>query len=228
MAKPVILTVDDERQVLNAIQRDLRKQYANDYRIVKASSGPEALDATKQFKQRNTPVALFLADQRMPEMSGVEFLKEAGKLYPDARKALLTAYADTEAAIASINQIGLDYYLMKPWDPPEQNLYPILDDLLSDWEATVPIPYDGGWPAHYGRRPRMMSRIFWPGTGFRTSGSISRLIRKPASWLKAQHRAIDNFPLSFSLTANFWLTQIYAPWPTRSACAPRLRKLFTI
>ena len=143
MAIPIILTVDDEPQVLNAIERDLRQHYRRDYRIVKAGSGTEALEAVRQFKQRNDPVALFLADQRMPEMSGTEFLEEARKLYPEARKVLLTAYADTEAAIASINTIGLDYYLMKPWDPPEQNLYPVLDDLLSDWIATVPVPYDG-------------------------------------------------------------------------------------
>ena len=143
MAQPIILTVDDEPQVLNAVERDLRQHYRRDYRIVKAGSGAEALDAVRQLKQRNDPVALFLADQRMPEMSGTEFLDEARKLYPEARKVLLTAYADTEAAIASINTIGLDYYLIKPWDPPEQHLYPILDDLLSDWAATVAVPYDG-------------------------------------------------------------------------------------
>ena len=143
MAKPVILTVDDEPQVLNAIERDLRRHYRNDYRIVKAASGLEALAAVRQFKRRNAPLALFLADQRMPTMSGIEFLGEARKLYPEARKVLLTAYADTEAAIESINAVGLDYYLMKPWDPPEQTLYPVLDDLLSDWEATVPLTYDG-------------------------------------------------------------------------------------
>lgn len=143
MAKPIILSVDDEPQVLNAIQRDLRRHYRGEYRIVKANSGSDALEAVKQFKQRNDPVALFLVDQRMPQMTGTEFLGEAIKLYPDAGKVLLTAYADTEAAIASINTVGLDHYLMKPWDPPEQNLYPVLDDLLEDWQATVPLPYDG-------------------------------------------------------------------------------------
>ncbi len=143
MAEPVILTVDDEPQVLNAVNRDLRQHYRSDYRIIKAGSGAEALDAVQQLKQRNTPVALFLVDQRMPTMSGTDFLAEAGKYYPEARKVLLTAYADTDAAITSINTIGLDYYLLKPWDPPEQNLYPILDDLLDDWAATVPLPYDG-------------------------------------------------------------------------------------
>ena len=143
MPNPILLTVDDEPQVLNAIERDLRRQYGRDYRIVKAGSGFEALETVRQLKLRNDPVALFLVDQRMPGMSGAEFLAEALKLYPEARKVLLTAYADTEAAIASINTLGLDYYLMKPWDPPEQSLYPVLDDLLSDWAATVPVPYDG-------------------------------------------------------------------------------------
>ncbi len=143
MAKPIILTVDDEAQVLNAIERDLRQHYRGEYRIVKAGSGAEALDAVRRLKQRNEPIALFLSDQRMPEMSGTEFLEKARQFYPDARKVLLTAYADTQAAIVSINTIGLDHYLMKPWDPPEQNLYPVLDDLLSDWWQTAPPPYDG-------------------------------------------------------------------------------------
>jgi thioredoxin reductase (NADPH) len=143
MAKPIILTVDDELQVLNAVERDLRRHYGGEYSIVKATSGVEALDAVRELKRRNAPIALFLADQRMPVMSGTEFLAKARKLYPETRKVLLTAYADTQAAIDSINAIGLDYYLMKPWDPPEQTLYPALDDLLSDWQATVPLPYDG-------------------------------------------------------------------------------------
>ena len=117
MAKPIIMTVDDELQVLNAVERDLRRHYRRDYRIVKANSGPEGLEAVRQFKERNAPIALFVADQRMPQMSGTEFLREAVKFYPEARKVLLTAYADTEAAVTSINEIGLDYYLMKPWDP---------------------------------------------------------------------------------------------------------------
>ena len=143
MVKPVILTLDDEPQVLNAVGRDLRAHFRSDYRIISSGNGPEALEVLQQLQQRNTPVALFLVDQRMPEMTGVEFLGEAQKLFPDARKVLLTAYADTEAAIASINKVGLDYYLMKPWDPPEQNLYPVLDDLLADWWATTPLPFEG-------------------------------------------------------------------------------------
>lgn len=143
MATPVILTVDDEPQVLNAIERDLRSHFRSGYRIVKAASGADALAAVRELKRRNTPVALFLVDQRMPSMSGTEFLAEAIELHPEAKRVLLTAYADTSAAIAAINEVGLDHYLMKPWDPPEDNLYPILDDLLSDWSANVLVPYDG-------------------------------------------------------------------------------------
>jgi len=143
MAKPVLLIVDDESQVLNTVDRDLRAHYKNEYRIVKASSGPDALKSAMQMKRRATPVALFLVDQRMPDMTGTDFLVQAMHIFPEARKVLLTAYADTNAAIASINEIGLDYYLMKPWDPPEQNLYPVLDDLLSDWKANTVLPYDG-------------------------------------------------------------------------------------
>jgi thioredoxin reductase (NADPH) len=143
MEKPVILSVDDEPQVLNAINRDLRREYAKDYRVLKAGSGREALEITSELKKRNEPLALFVADQRMPEMEGTEFLKEALRFYPNARKVLLTAYADTEAAITSINTIELDHYLMKPWDPPEEKLYPVLDDLLDDWLASYSPPYDG-------------------------------------------------------------------------------------
>ncbi|MGD8712787.1 MAG: response regulator, partial [Thiohalophilus sp.] len=139
MGKPIIMTVDDEPHVLNAIARDLQARYKKDYRIVQASSGEDALETVQEFKKRGEPIALFLVDQRMPSMSGVEFLTEALKLYPDTKKALLTAYADTDAAITSINTIDLDYYLMKPWDPPEERLYPILDDLLDDWVASVPV-----------------------------------------------------------------------------------------
>ena len=143
MAKPVILTLDDEVQVLNAIERDLRTRYGKDYRIVKATSPTLALEALEQLKKRNDQVALLLVDQRMPEMEGTEFLRQAMRLYPEAKKVLLTAYADTGAAITAINDIGLDHYLMKPWSPPAQNLYPVLDDLLEDWLASVPVPYDG-------------------------------------------------------------------------------------
>ncbi len=143
MTRPVILTVDDDREVLAAIERDLRTKYRKDYRVVSATSGQAALDAVRQLKRRGAAIALFLVDQRMPEMSGTEFLVEARKLYPDANKVLLTAYADTNAAIAAINEVGLNHYLMKPWDPPEERLYPVLDELLAEWAARVRLPYEG-------------------------------------------------------------------------------------
>jgi thioredoxin reductase (NADPH) len=143
MKKPIILAVDDEVNVLNAVTRDLQKKFVGEYRILKAESGTEALEAVRDLKKRNETIALFLVDQRMPEMSGIDFLSEAQKLYPETKKVLLTAYADTDVAIQSINSINLDYYLMKPWDPPEEQLFPILEDLLSDWLGSVPIPYEG-------------------------------------------------------------------------------------
>ncbi len=143
MAKPVILAVDDDHEVLSAIERDLRSQYRTKYRILTASSGQQALDTARELKKRGAPIALFLVDQRMPDMSGTELLRELRSLFPDTKRTLLTAYADTAAAIAAINEVGLDYYLLKPWDPPEQRLYPILDDLLADWNAHAVIPFDG-------------------------------------------------------------------------------------
>jgi thioredoxin reductase (NADPH) len=143
VAKPVILAVDDDPEVLGAVERDLRQHYRSDYRILKAGSGREALEAARQLKERGTPMALFLVDERMPGMSGTEFLREAIKLYPESRRVLLTAYADTQAAISGINDVGLDHYLLKPWDPPGERLYPVLDDLLSDWTAHVRLPYEG-------------------------------------------------------------------------------------
>jgi thioredoxin reductase (NADPH) len=143
MAKPVIMTVDDDPQVLSAIERDLRQRYQNDYRVIKALSAAEALEASRQLKKRGTAVALFLVDQRMPEMTGTALLAQVCGLHPEARKVLLTAYADTGAAIESINEIGLDHYLMKPWDPPDQHLYPVLDDLLAEWKTHAHPPYDG-------------------------------------------------------------------------------------
>jgi thioredoxin reductase (NADPH) len=141
--KPVILTVDDDAEVLSAIGRDLRAQYQASYKIIKASSGSDALDATRQLKERGSAIALFVVDERMPGMTGTEFLTEAIKLVPDARRVLLTAYADTETAIRAINLIGLDHYLLKPWAPPGERLYPVLDDLLEDWQQKTPPPFEG-------------------------------------------------------------------------------------
>jgi thioredoxin reductase (NADPH) len=135
MPPPILLTVDDDPEVSRSLARDLRQQYGEDYRIRRAESGAAALDALKELKLRDEQVGLLLADQRMPEMTGVEFLEQSRNLYPKARRVLLTAYADTEAAIAAINQADVHYYLLKPWDPPEEKLYPVLDDLLEDWKA---------------------------------------------------------------------------------------------
>lgn len=143
MTKPVLLSIDDDPGVLSAIARDLRRRYAETYRIVRADSGAAGLDAVRELKQRNDPVALFLVDQRMPQMSGVEFLEQARNLYPDAKRALLTAYADTDAAIQAINNAAVHYYLLKPWDPPEEQLYPVLDDLLEDWHGSYRPAFNG-------------------------------------------------------------------------------------
>jgi thioredoxin reductase (NADPH) len=143
VAKPVLLAVDDDREVLGAIERDLRRHFSGEYRVLTAASGTEALGALEQLRRRGSAVALFLVDQRMPGMTGIGFLTEARKLYPDAVRVLLTAYADTGAAIAAINEVGLNHYLMKPWDPPEERLYPVLDDLISDWSRRARPTFEG-------------------------------------------------------------------------------------
>ena len=142
-ARPAILTIDDDPEVLRAIERDLRRQYGERYRVLRAESGTVALTVLEQLKRRGDPVALMLADQRMPAMTGIEFLEQAMAAAPTAKRVLLTAYADTDAAIGAINKVRIHYYLMKPWDPPEQNLYPFLDDLLDDWQANYRPPFEG-------------------------------------------------------------------------------------
>ena len=143
MAKPVLLSVDDDRDVLRAIERDLRSQYGADYRVIGSDSPEAALDLLKQLKLRNDSVALMLADQRMPNMDGVGFLLEGMRIFPDAKRALLTAYADTSAAISAINEASINYFFLKPWDPPTEHLYPQLDDLLDDWKASYHPAFQG-------------------------------------------------------------------------------------
>jgi thioredoxin reductase (NADPH) len=143
MAKPMILTVDDDADVLRAVERDLRSEYGSEYRIARADSGQSALQLLEELKRRDDPSALFLVDQRMPGMDGVAFLEKAVELFPETKKVLLTAYADTDAAIKAINEVRIDHYLLKPWDPPQEKLYPILTDLLDDWWSTYRPPFEG-------------------------------------------------------------------------------------
>ncbi|GAB4193610.1 MAG: FAD-dependent oxidoreductase [Wenzhouxiangellaceae bacterium] len=143
MEKPVIVCVDDEAPVLRAVARDLRQRYGEHYRILSSNDPREALDMIAEQQQKRRQVALFLVDQRMPELNGTDLLQQARQLFPEAKCALLTAYADTSVAIQAINELRLDYYLLKPWDPPEQNLYPVIDDLLQDWQANTAPPFGG-------------------------------------------------------------------------------------
>ena len=156
MPPPILLTVDDDPEVSRSLARDLRQQYGEEYRIRRAESGPAALDALKELKLRDEQVGLLLADQRMPGMTGVEFLEQSRNLYPKARRVLLTAYADTDAAIAAINQADVHYYLLKPWDPPQEKLYPVLDDLLEDWKVTGPAQVGRRGS---GRRPSVVGPV---------------------------------------------------------------------
>jgi thioredoxin reductase (NADPH) len=168
MAKPVIWTVDDDPDVLRAVERDLRRHYGDRYKVISADSAISALEAVKQLKLRNEPVALFLVDQRMPRMSGVEFLEKAIEFYPDAKRALLTAYADTDAAIRAINNAHIDHYLMKPWDPPEERLYAVVDDMLDDWQASYHPVFQGvrvvgnQWSPHSSKVRDFLGRNFVP------------------------------------------------------------------
>lgn len=143
MEKPIIVSIDDDQQVLNALARDLKARYGSLYKIISTSSAVEALEHITELKNEARPIAMFVCDQRMPEMQGVEFLEQAIKIYPEAKRILLTAYSDTEAAINAINRVQLDYYLMKPWDPAEEKLYPLLDDLLTDWQSNYKPDFKG-------------------------------------------------------------------------------------
>jgi thioredoxin reductase (NADPH) len=137
MNKPYIISVDDDPNVLKVIDLDLRTRYGQYFRVFSLNSGNNALDYLKNLREKNEQVALFVIDQRMPQMTGTDFLAQARLVFPTAKRVLLTAYADTEAAMTAINEVELDYYLMKPWSPPEEKLYPVLDDLLRDWLAVI-------------------------------------------------------------------------------------------
>lgn len=205
--KPVLFAIDDDSEVLRAVERDLRRKYARgrngeDYRVLRADSAATALDTLGKLKLRGDPVVPFLVDQRMPRTTGVEFLEEPKELFPDAKKILLTAYADTDAAIKAINDIELDYYLQKPWDPPQENLYPVLDDLLGDWRSYYRPPFESirvignRWPPNPTR-----SRTSSPITGFLTSGRTWRSLKKPAGSRRRQTTASPGYRSSSFPTA---------------------------
>lgn len=143
MNEPIIFCIDDDPQVLRAITRDLKAKYRKEYKVLSTSSAREALDALLELKNKGEVVAIFIADQRMPEMDGVSFLVKALEFYPEAKRVLLTAYSDTDAAIKAINEVKLDYYLMKPWDPPEERLFPVVDDLLDEWQGSYKPDFKG-------------------------------------------------------------------------------------
>ena len=195
MDKPVILTIDDDPQVLRAVERDLRGRFGSDYRVVAADGGASALDAARRLKLRGTPVALFLADQRMPGMTGIEFLEAVQDVHPDAKRVLLTAYADTEVAIAAINTIRLDHYLLKPWDPPEERLFPVLEDLLSDWQADFRPPFEG---------IRVVSHS-WSARGHAIKDYLARN-QLPYRWLD-----IETDPEAIALAASAGVDAVHEP-----------------
>jgi len=180
MPKPILLSVDDDSDVLRAIERDLRSQYGADYRVIGSDSPEGALDLLRQLKVRNDSVALLLADQRMPRMNGVEFLQQGMRIFPEAKRALLTAYADTSAAISAINEANINYFFMKPWDPPADHLYPQLDDLLDDWRASYRPTFDG---------IRVLGTR-WSPRSYELRDFLARN-HVPYQWLDVEHSASD-------------------------------------
>ena len=221
MENPVIVVIDDDQQVLRAVERDLRSRFGAAYRVIAADSGTAGLDIVRRLKLRGSAVALFIVDQRMPGMTGVEFLGEAREHYPDARRVLLTAYADTEVAIAAINSVHLDQYLLKPWDPPEEKLFPVLEDVLDDWTGDVPAalrrtPHRQP-PA--GRRAVTRSRTTWPGTRSPSAGWTSRSRARPPSWPRALASMLSPSPWSSSPTALICSRRPMRRSPNASGCA---------
>jgi thioredoxin reductase (NADPH) len=200
MAKPVIFSIDDDPSVLTAVEQDLRSRYGQTYRIIPINSGKAALDYLKKMQQRNETVALFLVDQRMPEMNGVEFLQQAIRIYPQAKRVLLTAYADTEAAISSINEVGLDYYLMKPWHPPEERLYPILDELIEDWKVHVRLPYEG----------IRVAGTLWSLPSHQVKDFLTRH-QIPYQWLDIEKDSTARLMVEEAATANSKLPVVFFP-----------------
>ena len=208
MVKPILLAVDDDPEVLRAVERDLRRRYAERYRVLRADSGAAALAALHALRKRNDPVSLLLVDQRMPQMTGVEFISRAIDLYPSARRVVLTAYADTDAAIQAINQAKIHHYLLKPWDPPEEHLYPVLDDLLEDWQASFRPPFEGvrvlghRWSArsHEVRDFLARSQVPYRWLDVESAGSGAEIRQLTESGLDASKLPLVLFPGGEALT----------------------------
>ena len=217
-SRPILLTVDDDPSVSRAVARDLRRRYGADYRIVRADSGAEALEAIREVVLRGEQVAAILADYRMPRMNGIDFLEQAMDLVPQARRALLTAYADTNAAIAAINVVDVDHYLLKPWEPPEEKLYPVVDELLGDLAAR-----GAGRPstrsrssAIRGRRPRTRCATSWPATRCPTAGTTSTSPRAQRLLAAAGAEAEPGPGGDHHRRAGAGPAQPARSWPTRS------------
>jgi thioredoxin reductase (NADPH) len=228
MNRPILLAIDDDISVLEAVVQDLRRQYGSTYRVMRAGSGQAALDTLRQLKVREEAVALLLSDQRMPGMTGVEFLEHAKEIYPEARRVLLTAYADTEAAIRAINTARIHYYLTKPWDPPEEKLYPVLDDLLQDWNAGYQPKFEGlrvighRWSLKDHQLRSFLSRNHVP-----TAGWMRRPAMMPSSCSKSVRWTRKCCRWCCLPTAARWWTRRRTCWRRGWACAPRRRRIST-
>ncbi len=204
MKKPIILAIDDDPQVIRAVRQDLRKQYKNDYRIISTDSPVEGLEAVQEFKKKGEEVALFLSDQRMPKMSGTEFLERAKAHFPRAKRVLLTAYSDTDAAIQAINEVQLDYYLMKPWDPPEEKMYPVLDDLLDEWQANYIPDFEGIKVVGYQFSPKSHAlKDFLAGNLFPYRWHDFETSEKGRELLKANDLSEQDLPVLFLENGHF-------------------------
>ena len=222
MAKPTILAVDDDPVVSKAITRDLRDRFGADFRVVGATSGPGALELLTEFTLRGRAVALVVSDQRMPGMSGIELLERVRGISPDTKLLLLTAYADTDVAIRAINEIGLDYYLLKPWDPPQDKLYPVVEDLLGDWQRRSPRrpPTRCAWSATAGPTAARRSRPSWPATTCPTPGSTSSGTTAPQSWSSWPAPSRRTCPSCWCPTVSRCAARPTARWPPPWGCTP--------
>ena len=226
--RPAILVVDDEPAVLAAVARDLRRGFGERFRILRAGSGADALEILRESRARGDQVAMLIADQRMPGMPGTQYLVEARKVVPDAKRVLLTAYADTDAAIAAINDVALDYYLLKPWDPPEEQLFPVVEDLLTTWESGAALEAGG---------VRIIGHRF-----SKESHDLRDFLvrnRVPARWLDVERDAEarellqsststpSGYPLCCSRTAPCSSARACSSWPSASALPARPRRSTT-